>query len=206
MTKHTDRNEELSANRGSQRPPSSDGRTSREPRASRRRFLQATAATGVAVGFSGTGSAQEAEQIELGGESNGWVGVAPEDIEDEENPTLTLEEGESYEVVWENLDGVGHNFVIIDDDGEQLVESETVSEEGETKTVEFEAEEEVAEYYCEPHPQSMRARCTSSPTGSASPKATPASSSRSSSREKARRSSDPRRSRTKTTRRSIRET
>lgn len=133
---------------------------------SRRRFMQATAAASAVVGFTGAASAQDEDddeddengdnEFELGGASDAWVGEAPEDIEGEDNPTLVLEEGESYEVTWENLDGVEHNFVIIDEEGDQIVESELIGEEGETQTVEFEAEEEMSEYYCEPHPQTMR--------------------------------------------------
>ncbi|GAB3041336.1 PQQ-dependent sugar dehydrogenase [Natronobiforma cellulositropha] len=132
-------------------------------RPSRRRFLQAAAATGMAAGFVGLGASQEADEenrFELGGESSRWVGQAPDEIEGEDNPTLVLEEGETYEVVWENLDGIGHNFVIIDDEGDQLVSTDIVTGEGETQAVEFEADEEMAEYYCEPHPQTMRGDVT----------------------------------------------
>ncbi|WP_049926219.1 PQQ-dependent sugar dehydrogenase [Halopiger goleimassiliensis] len=124
---------------------------------SRRRFLRTAAATGVAVGFAGVGAAQfEDERIELGGQSAGWVGVSPESIADDRNPTLELAAGEEYEVVWENLDGVQHNFVIIDEEGEHLLETDLLGEEGETQTVAFEATPEMAEYYCAPHPQTMR--------------------------------------------------
>ncbi|MCU4743751.1 PQQ-dependent sugar dehydrogenase [Natronoglomus mannanivorans] len=145
------------------------GRYRARTRPSRRRFMQAAAATGAVAGLGGVGSAQEDEDddddedgaegdyyFELGGESSRWVGLAPEEIEDETNPTLVLEEGETYELVWENLDGIGHNFVIIDEDGEQLVRTDIMTGEGETQSVEFEAAEEMAEYYCEPHPQTMR--------------------------------------------------
>lgn len=123
---------------------------------SRRRFLQTAAVTGVATAFSGIGSAQfEDERIELGALSDGWVGQAPEEIDGVQNPTLNLEEGETYEVVWQNLDGVGHNSVVIDAAGEHLLETEIVAEGGETQSVEFEAESEMAEYYCGP----TRRRC-----------------------------------------------
>ncbi|SDQ67094.1 PQQ-dependent sugar dehydrogenase [Natronobacterium texcoconense] len=123
---------------------------------SRRRFLQTAALTGAVAGFSVTVTGQLDTEIELGGRSDAWIGQSPEEIEDEENPTLTLEEGETYEVTWENLDGVGHNFVIIDDEGDHLVETEIITGEGETQSLEFEAEAEMAEYYCGPHPQTMR--------------------------------------------------
>ncbi|ELY88705.1 blue copper domain protein [Natrialba hulunbeirensis JCM 10989] len=141
-------------------------------RHSRRRFLQTAAVTGAAAGISAVGAAEDQDesaddgedtdeahdwsQIELGGFSDAWLGQSPEEIEDVENPTLYLEEGESYEVTWENLDDVEHNFVIINEEGEHLLETDLMGEAGETQTVEFEAESEMAEYYCGPHPQTMR--------------------------------------------------
>ncbi|WP_254861972.1 PQQ-dependent sugar dehydrogenase [Halovivax gelatinilyticus] len=124
----------------------------------RRRFLQGVAATGAVAGLSTVAVSQvdPDETIELDGQSDGWIGRAPEAIEDERNPTLELESGETYEVVWENVDGVAHNFVIIDEAGEHLLETDLVSEEGETQSVEFEADAEMTEYYCAPHPQTMR--------------------------------------------------
>lgn len=127
---------------------------------SRRRFLRAAAATGVAAGLGGVAAGQADETdwqtIELGGRSDGWIGRSPDEIQDEQNPTLALEAGETHEVTWENLDGIGHNFVVIDGAGNHLIESEIIAEEGATQTVEFEASEEMAEYYCGPHPQTMR--------------------------------------------------
>ncbi len=139
----------------------STGKRRSPVRPSRRRFLQTAAATTAVAGLGGVGAAQlEESEIELDGVSDGWVGVSPEEIADETNPTLELEAGETYDLTWENIDGIGHNFVIIDDDGDQLVETEIIEGEGETQTVEFEAEDEMAEYYCEPHPQTMRGDIT----------------------------------------------
>jgi len=81
---------------------------------SRRLFLKSAAATGVVAGLGGIAAGQEAEEIELGGETAGWVGQAPSDIEGETNPTLELEEGQTYVVTWENLDGLQHDFVLLD--------------------------------------------------------------------------------------------
>lgn len=92
--------------------------------------------------------------FQLGGEQSGWQGVAPDAIADETNPTLELTAGEEYVLEWENLDGIGHNFVIEDADGEDLVSTEIIT--NGTQTVEFTASEEMAEYYCQPHPTSMR--------------------------------------------------
>ncbi|WP_225335126.1 cupredoxin domain-containing protein [Halomicrobium urmianum] len=125
--------------------------------ATRRTILSLAAVGGTAIGLGPVlGAAQtEPEQIELGGDTTGWVGRAPADIEDETNPTLTLVPGRSYEVVWENVDGVPHNFVVRDGSGEDLIRSEIISEEGATQTVEFEATDAMAEYLCEVHPNTM---------------------------------------------------
>ncbi|MFC7213086.1 PQQ-dependent sugar dehydrogenase [Saliphagus sp. GCM10025334] len=122
----------------------------------RRRLLQATAAAGGFAAVGNTTLAQESELIELGGETSGWQGIAPDALEGETNPTLELEEGATYELTWENLDGQAHNIVIVDGDGEELERTELLAEEGETQTLEFEATSEMAEYYCEPHAGTMR--------------------------------------------------
>lgn len=88
--------------------------------------------------------------------SPGWVGVSPSSIEGETNPTLTLVPGEEYVVQWTNMDGAGHNFEIEDANGNVMVSSDVVFQEGYTQTVQFTATEEMAEYYCEPHASAMR--------------------------------------------------
>jgi uncharacterized cupredoxin-like copper-binding protein len=103
----------------------------------------------------GDGGDEEAD-FRLGGEASGWVGRAPERIQDETNPTLELEAGTEYTLVWENGDGIQHNFAIEDADGEDLLATEFVQEAGATQTVTFTASEEMAEYYCQVHPDSMR--------------------------------------------------
>jgi glucose/arabinose dehydrogenase len=123
---------------------------------SRRRFLHATAATGALAGASGLAGAQsEPETIRLGGEIGGWQGRAPERIANETNPTLQLETGTTYRIVWENLDGRGHNVALLDGEGSVLERTEIMSEQGATQTLEFTAREEMAEYVCEPHITSM---------------------------------------------------
>ena len=127
-------------------------------RTSRRRFLGATAA-GALAGVGGVGSAvaqSASQEIRLGGKIAGWQGRAPDSIDGESNPTLNLEAGTTYRVVWENLDGMGHNFALLDSAGETLERTEILSEEGETQVLEFTAREAIAEYICEPHSGSMR--------------------------------------------------
>ncbi|MDF9746064.1 cupredoxin domain-containing protein [Natrinema salsiterrestre] len=94
--------------------------------------------------------------IRLVGETQGWQGEAPDDISGTENPTLELEEGTEYVLVWENGDGLQHNFAIEDETGEDLLASEFMGDEGSTQTVTFTASAEMAEYYCQVHPDSMR--------------------------------------------------
>jgi len=85
-----------------------------------------------------------------------WMGVAPDSIADLTNPTLKLTAGEDYTIEWTNTSGETHNFVIVNADGNELVSTDEVSEEGETQTVEFTASEEMVEYYCAPHSGSQR--------------------------------------------------
>ncbi|WP_049900200.1 PQQ-dependent sugar dehydrogenase [Halococcus agarilyticus] len=124
---------------------------------SRRRFLSlAAAGTLASVGGLGSAVAQSPEIIRLGGEIAGWQGRAPDSIAGETNPTLTLEAGTTYRVVWENIDGMGHNFALLDSEGTVLQRTDVMSEEGETQSVEFTAREGMAEYVCEPHITSMQ--------------------------------------------------
>ncbi|PCR90013.1 cupredoxin domain-containing protein [Natrinema ejinorense] len=102
------------------------------------------------------GEADAEADIRLVGETSGWQGVAPDEISGTENPTLTLEEGAEYVLVWENGDGLQHNVAIEDESGEELLASDFMSEEGTTQSVTFTASAEMAEYYCQVHPESMR--------------------------------------------------
>ncbi len=132
------------------------GGTGGQTGGTRRTFLKAVAATGAIVGVGGITAAQEERAFELGGVTPGWEGRTPSSIEGETNPTLALEAGETYEITWENVDGQPHDIVILDANGEELVGTEIIEEQGATQTLEFEATEEMAEYYCSVHPSSMR--------------------------------------------------
>ena len=129
----------------------------------RRRLLRLAGAAGIATGLSGCATPFETDaepdepaEIELEGHTSGWIGRRPDSIEDEENPTLELTVGRTYDLVWENADGQPHNFEILDGDGEVLVETDVVGERGESQSVSFEASEEMVAYHCGPHPTSMR--------------------------------------------------
>ena len=112
-----------------------------------------TAGNGSSDGGEGTAAGST---IRLGGESQGWTGEEPEAISGETNPTLELQAGETYEIVWENLDGAEHELVLADENGEEVEASEDSESEGETVSLEFTAGEELAEYFCEYHPEAMR--------------------------------------------------
>jgi len=122
---------------------------------SRRNFLRATVVAGGVASLSTVAAAQE-NQIELHGRVAGWEGVSPAGIEGEINPTLEVEAGETYTITWVNVDGETHNLVVVDDDGFQILRTELEPEQGASQTVQFEATENMGEYYCEIHPRSMR--------------------------------------------------
>ncbi|AXR79771.1 hypothetical protein [Natrarchaeobaculum sulfurireducens] len=93
----------------------------------------------------------EVESIRFDGWVGGWVGVEPDVIDRVENPTLVLVEGREYELTWENMDGVHHNFAFWDADREGVRDYATDGneEKGETETLRFEATPEMATYRCE---------------------------------------------------------
>lgn len=93
---------------------------------SRRRVLTllasgalATATVGAAQ-EGGDGGDEPVAAFRLGGRVPGWQGRQPQEIQGTENPTLSVQEGEVYELTWENLDGAPHNFAFRDDQGNNL--------------------------------------------------------------------------------------
>ena len=81
-----------------------------------------------------------------------WRGEGPDDIEDVENPTLELTEGETYTIGWDEGDGQGHNIALYDDSRSAIEATELTAEpDYESQSIEFEATSEIAEYVCEPH-------------------------------------------------------
>ncbi|WP_408958888.1 plastocyanin/azurin family copper-binding protein [Natrinema sp. 74] len=97
-------------------------------------------------------------------ENGQWVGVSPDSIADQANPTLELEAGETYAIDWENTIGrgqpsgenrhsqplPGHNFVIASggetNEWNTYVRSDFLDQAGGEQTVEFVAKEEMAVY------------------------------------------------------------
>ncbi|OVE86458.1 hypothetical protein B2G88_05515 [Natronolimnobius baerhuensis] len=96
-------------------------------------------------------------EIELDGQTAGWEAIAPDAIAGETNPTLVLEEGESYELGWSEGDGQDHNIEIRDDNGDVVddLETDEVSDPDDDQWLEFEASSDMAEYVCDPHEGSM---------------------------------------------------
>lgn len=128
---------------------------------SRRTLLKTTAVVGATVSLGGVAMAQSSNgaigstTIKFDGEVSGWHGRAPSSIEDETNPTLTLEAGTEYTVTWTNTDGQPHNFQMLDSDGNVLHKSEIMSEQGASQTTSFTATSKMAQYNCAVHPSSM---------------------------------------------------
>lgn len=102
------------------------------------------------------GESDASTTIRLGGGTGGWTGEEPEQIAGETNPTIELRSGTTYEFVWDNLDGEEHELVLADENGDEVEASESSETEGETISMEVTASEELAEYLCEYHPESMR--------------------------------------------------
>jgi hypothetical protein len=134
----------------------------RYDRKTRRRFLSAVGATGVAFGVGNVGAAginRQGEDPEthyrLGGRVAGWQGREPQSVSDTVNPTLNLEEGTLYAITWVNVDGAAHNIAILSQDGSVIERTEIISEQGASQTLQFTAAGEMATYVCQVHPNSM---------------------------------------------------
>lgn len=108
-------------------------------------------------GGGASGAIEPGTSIEFSGETTAWVGIAPDSIADEENPSLTLQSGETYEIGWTEGDGAGHNIEIWDSNGEIVddLSTEVVMEPGDDQWLEFEASDEMAQYVCQPHQTTM---------------------------------------------------
>lgn len=121
-----------------------------------RRNLLLTAGTAITTGFAGCTSRTPTQPIELVARADGWSGVAPPAIEGKRNPTLPLDAGAEYELVWENGDGVTHDIRIVTADDESVLNSDDAREPGQTVSVTFTATDEMDAYYCTYHPDTMR--------------------------------------------------
>ena len=92
-------------------------------------------------------------EIILEGQTSGWVGIEPPEIEGETNPTLGLQEGETYEVSWEQGDGSNHNTEIWDGDGNVVggYATDLTNSPEDDDPLEFEVSDDMAIIRCEPH-------------------------------------------------------
>lgn len=88
-----------------------------------------------------------------------WIGVEPPGLSSA-NPALELEAGVEYTLEWSNADSDPHTFVIADEDGSVLVESDTLYPGSEPGRVEFTATAGMAVYYSETFPDEMRGTIT----------------------------------------------
>ncbi|WP_440771453.1 cupredoxin domain-containing protein [Natronorubrum sp. DTA28] len=100
---------------------------------------------------------EDVDEIRLMGYTGGWEGAEPDLIDGIRNPTLLLFDGNEYELTWENGDGVNHNLAIRNEDNRVIsgLRTSDVRSRGDTATLEFEANTNMHEYLCEPHPRRM---------------------------------------------------
>lgn len=94
------------------------------------------------------------DRFSFEGTNQAWTGIEPSIIEDEDNPTIGLIEGETYDFHWINADGSLHNIEIRNEDGDVVGDYSTdgVSGEDEEETLEgVEATSEMAQYVCDLH-------------------------------------------------------
>jgi len=108
-------------------------------------------------GDSGDGGNESPTTFDLRGQIGGWEGIAPSSIEGDTNPTLTLQEGETYKLGWTEGDGFGHNIAIRDADGNVVddLATERTTDPSDGQWLTFTASSEMAEYVCEPHQSTM---------------------------------------------------
>lgn len=100
----------------------------------------------------------DVEEFSFEGRVQAWTGLEPAMIEGEDNPTITLVDGQEYDFRWVNADGVLHNLEIRDENGDIIDEyqSDDVDEEGEEATIEgVTATEEMTTYICQYHESSQ---------------------------------------------------
>lgn len=117
--------------------------------------ISGTALAGLGAGCLG-GSEKQPTMFRLEAKASGWQGREPSEIAGQSNPTLNLEQGTTYEIVWENLDGQKHELQIRSNNG-TTVESSTHSEmPGHTRKLSIAATGNLSVYRCEYHPNSMQ--------------------------------------------------
>lgn len=134
-------------------------------RFNRRTLLKFAAGAAAATALSGcTETAQihqewgDIDHIVLEAYTDGWRGLRPDTIVDEENPTLVLYEGREYEVTIRNGDGESHLFEIpseMDLDSE-MAPIAIIDEDEAEETLLLRASPRISKYICDAHRQPMR--------------------------------------------------
>lgn len=139
----------------------------------RRTLLKSTGVAGVAIlagcggSDNGYGSSDEengdgaadadwenVEEFYFNGQVSHWGAEEPTFLEGEENPTITLIDGQEYTFRWYNNDGITHNMEIRNEEGDVIedYQSDDVGEEGEEASIEgVVASEEMTTYICQYH-------------------------------------------------------
>lgn len=102
--------------------------------------------------------ASSGDEILFEGTTGDWTGISPSAIEGSSNPTLILQEGETYNIGWSEGNGTNHNIEIWNENDEVVEEYETpeVSEPGDDQVLEVTATSEMVAYVCDPHSSAMR--------------------------------------------------
>ncbi|MXV64073.1 PKD domain-containing protein [Natronorubrum sp. JWXQ-INN-674] len=101
---------------------------------------------------------EDVEAFEFEGRVEAWTGIEPEQIDGEENPTITLIEGQEYDFTWINADGILHNLEIRDENDEIVddYQSDDAQDEGDEVTLDgVVATEEMTRYICAYHESSQ---------------------------------------------------
>lgn len=94
--------------------------------------------------------------VRFAARSDAWVGLGPEGFSDEENPPLRLQEGNEYEILWENRDDERHQFAITDEDGDELAATEPAESHGRVRSMVITASPEMSRYRCSFHTDAER--------------------------------------------------
>ncbi|AGB38155.1 hypothetical protein [Natronococcus occultus] len=97
---------------------------------------------------------EDVSTLEFEADTDGWIGVEPEAIEDVENPDIVLYEGREYEFRVTNVDGDVHNFALWDG-SDPVASTAFLEDDGASTTFEAEVTTEVEQYLCETHPEEM---------------------------------------------------
>lgn len=141
--------------RASEGGPAADADGTGTARADRTRTAR-TDETGTARTDGVAGAQADRTTIVLGARRDYWLGLQPRAIEGQRNPTLRLQEGGRYRLVWVDLDGARHRFRLLDADGDAVSRTRPADRQGATRATRFRARERVAAYDCAFHPEAMR--------------------------------------------------